>query len=165
MSNQIIEPVEVAMQRFKSQSVLFASRPSRVNLLGLELPSKALAESTVVNVWRNHAFEPILPIISNYAAFRSWPLTFRLGSYDDSFSFSGFEDASLELLWIDSSRFMKRITFFDWLEWLQDRLRALRQLSSAPIVLATWLTNRNHRDALSDSLQKYNAVYYADLKT
>lgn len=163
MNNQILETVEIAMRRYKAQAALFDSSPNRVKLLRLDLQTQASGEITTVNVWRNHGFEPLQPLVDKYAAFRAWPLSFRLGSYDDSFSFSGIQSASVELLWMDSRRILERIAFPEWLEWLQDRLVALRELSSAPIVLATWLTEQTQREVLRNSLQKFPAVYFADL--
>jgi len=163
MDEQNIDPIETAMRRYKAQAALFNLRPSRIDLLQVNLPVEVPRETIRVNVWRNHGFEPLLPLIANYAAFRAWPLSFCLSSYDDSFSFSGIESASVELVWMDSRRILERIAFHEWLRWLQDRLEALRQLSSAPIVLATWLTEPTQREALIDSLQKLPAVYFADL--
>ena len=73
--------VEVAMNRYLAQSVLFDSLPRRVNLLnlGLEAPPVGSVE-TVVNVWRNHSFEPLQRLVSEYSAFRSWSLIFHLSS-------------------------------------------------------------------------------------
>jgi FkbH-like protein len=66
-------------------------------------------------------------------------------------------------LWMDSTRILDRINFSDWLDWLLDRLAILRQLSSAPIVLATWLTEESQREALQNRLKKLPAVYFADM--
>ena len=163
MTTQILETVEIAMRRYKAQAALFDSRPNRINLLKLDLQTQAPGEITVVNVWRNHGFEPLQPLIASYAAFRAWPLSFRIGSYDDSFSFSGIQGAAVELLWMDSRRILERIDFPEWLAWLEDRLVALRKLSSAPIILATWLTTETQREALRESLHKFPAAYFADL--
>lgn len=163
MSSEIIKPVEAAMRRFKAQSVLFDPYPNRVNLLSMELPPVASAEKTVVNVWRNHAFEPLQPLIESYAVYRNWELVFRLSSYDDSFSFGEFEEASVELLWMDSRRVIEQITFRDWLSWLTDRIQILRRLSTAPIVLATWLSEKNERDTLGKALEEFPSVFFADL--
>lgn len=163
MSSEIIKPIEAAMRRFKAQSVLFDPHPNRVNLLSMELPSVASAEKTVVNVWRNHAFEPLQPLIERYALYRNWELTFRLSSYDDSFSFGMFEEASVELLWMDSRGVIEQLTFRDWLSWLTDRIQILRRLSTAPIVLATWLPKKNERDTLAKALEGFPSVFFADL--
>lgn len=164
MTTQITEAIEKAMRRYKAQATLFDFLPSRINLLKLDLLTQASAEVCAVNVWRNHGFEPLQPLIANYAAFRDWPLSFRLSGYDDSFSFSGIQSASVELLWMDSRRLLERISFPEWLDWLQDRLVTLRQLSSAPIVLATWLTEEFQHQALQNRIEKLPAVYFADLK-
>lgn len=168
MTIQIVETVETAMRRYTAQASLFDFRPNRLNLLKLDLQSKsqaqAFGEVTVVNVWRNHGFEPLQPLIANYAAFRAWPLSFRLSGYDDSFSFSGIQSASVELVWMDSRRILERIAFSEWLDWVLDRLRILRQLSPAPILLATWLTEESQRQALQNRIDKLPAVYFADLE-
>lgn len=163
MSTQFLDAVEVAMRRYKAQATLFDSRPNRINLLKLDLQTHPSGEFTNVNVWRNHGFEPLQPLIAIYAAFRGWPLSFRLGAYDDSFSFSGIQAASVELLWMDSRRILERIDFPEWLVWFEDRLVALRKLSSSPIILATWLTSESQIEALRDSLQRFPEVYFADL--
>ena len=155
--------VEVAMQRYKAQTNLFELIPSRINLLQVKIPELESGKPTIINVWRNHSFEPLEPLISAYANFRSWPLTFRLGNYDDSFSFNGIQSASLELLWMDSNRLSLKINFPEWLEWLQDRLILLRNHSSAPIVLATWVKDDTQRSAIIKCLDKFPAVYFADL--
>lgn len=163
MTTQISKTVEAAMRRYKAQASLFDLLPKRINILKIDMQTPASLEVTEVNVWRNHGFEPLQPLIANYAAFRGWPLSFRLSGYDDSFSFSGIQSASVELLWMDSTRTLDRIDFSDWLDWLMDRLIILRQLSKAPIVLATWLTEESQRDALQNRLKKLPAVYFADM--
>jgi FkbH-like protein len=163
MTTEILTTVELAMRRYKAQASLFERRPNRLDLLKLDLQAQASGEVTKVNVWRNHGFEPLQPLIANYAAFRAWPLSFRLSGYDDSFSFSGIQSASVELLWMDSRRILERIAFSDWLDWVHDRLLTLRQLSPAPIVLATWLTEESQRQALQNRLEKLPAVYFSDL--
>lgn len=163
MSNSL-NKVEAAMSRYKAQASLFSPRPSRMDLLQVSLPTLVSCEDICVNVWRNHAFEPLQPLIASYAAFRAWPLSFRLSAYDDSFSFSDIHSASVELVWMDSRRILERITFSEWLDWVEDRLVTLRQLSPAPIVLATWLIEESQCHALQVRLEKLPAVYFADLK-
>jgi FkbH-like protein len=162
--NKNLNLIEAAMCRYKAQPILFSSNPSRIALLKINLPPLAFGENICVNVWRNHGFEPLQPLISNYANFRAWPLSFRLSGYDDSFSFSELHSASVELLWMDSRRLLERISFSEWLDWLEDRLVTLRRLSPAPIVLATWVAEEYQRQELKNRLERVPAVYYADLK-
>lgn len=156
--------VEVAMNRYLAQSVLFDSLPRRVNLLnlGLEAPPVGSVE-TVVNVWRNHSFEPLQRLVSEYSAFRSWSLIFHLSSYDDSFSFNGIRPAGVELLWMDCEKALNRLSFEEWHEWFLERISVLRQYSSAPIVVATWFKTPAHSKLFRNSLQRYVAVYFADM--
>lgn len=158
-----MEIIEIAMSRYEAQRSLFDASPSRLNLLKLDLQTQTSAENTVVNVWRNHGFEPLQPLIAKYAAFRGWPLSFRLNGYDDSFSFDGIQGASIELLWMDSGRILERMAFADWLDWVHDRLTTLRQLSTAPIVLATWLPEKSQCQTLQKTLTKFPAIYFANL--
>jgi FkbH-like protein len=163
MDNEALQGIELAMRRYKAQASLFEPRPSRVNLLGIDLPGQMHHAANVVNVWRNHGFESMQPLIAPYAAFRSWPLSFRLSAYDDSFSFNDIQAASVELLWMDASRLLSRIQFSEWLEWLKERLGALRKVSSAPVVLATWVKGESQRKALETVIALFPAVYFADL--
>jgi FkbH-like protein len=156
--------IDNAMLRYKAQAILFDAQPNRVNLLGLDLPSQDTGTPTIINVWRNHGFEVLQPMIASYAAFRRWQLSFRLGGYDDSFSFQGMQNAAVELLWMDSARLLRHITFPDWLEWLRARLVALRHISSAPVVVATWLQNEDQRFLLRACLEQFPAIYFADME-
>lgn len=158
-----LETLEADMRRYEAQATLFESHPNRVNMLRLDLRTQEFGGPTVVNVWRNHGFEPLQPLAAKYALFRSWPLSFRISSYDDSFSFSGFQSAAVELLWMDSSRMLAQIDFAEWLEWLQDRLVVLRNLSLAPIILATWLSDEAQLGELRRRLEKLPGVYFADM--
>ncbi len=155
---------EVALHRYEAQATLFAPNPSRISLIQLKIPKLVLGEPTTVNVWRNHSFEPLQSLISLYSNFQSWKLLFRLGDYDDSLSFNQIQNASVELLWLDSNRYLSRINFAEWLEWFENRLIALRQLSSAPIIVATWLKLETQRFALRALIEKFPAVYFSDLE-
>jgi len=154
--------VEGAMRLFEAQSTLFCLRPSRLALLGLDLPP-AVGDAVQVNVWRNHGFEPLVPLAGPYFSFRNWPVEFRLGGYDDSLSFSDRQQADADLLWLDSSRFLTRLDWVEWLAWLEGRLRALRSQSTAPIIIATWLDQAEQRAALQALADSLPAVYFADL--
>lgn len=126
------------MNPFEAQSTLFADKPARLALqrLALEpLPGAAAARRLRVNVWRNHAIEPILALAEPYFAWAGLAPQFHLGDYDDSLQFRGHQGADLELLWLDADRYGDAD---EWLAWLAQRLQVLRTLSHAPIVLATW---------------------------
>lgn len=154
--------IEGAMSLFEAQAVLFAPRPNRLALQGLELPAPS-RQSASVNVWRNHAFEPLVPLTTPYFAFCGWHTDFRLGGYDDSLMFVDRQEADAELLWLDSDRFLARMAFDEWLPWLEGRLHALRSMSKAPVIIATWLDEAPQRARLQSLVDALPAVYFADL--
>jgi FkbH-like protein len=154
--------IESAMRMFEAQSVLFAPRMSRLGLLGLELAA-ATGQQLRVNVWRNHAFEPLALQAALFCAYRGWQADFRLGVYDDTLMFDDRDEADAELLWLDSSRFLAHTGFGDWLQWLGGRLRALRSTTTAPIILATWGEVNEGGVSLQSLADSLPAVYFADL--
>ncbi len=146
----------MTLRRYELQEILFSDRPLRRELLEVDLSGKT-EKVVTVNVWRNHAFENLKPLIEPYCLFGNWQAIFNIGPYDDSFMFSDWRQADIELLWLDSSRFSLGA---DWQDWLHDRLGALRAISGAPIILATWADARE----LDKITVNYPAIYYADLK-
>lgn len=153
---------EEAMLLFEAQAILFAPRPSRLALQELELPSSS-RQLVCVNVWRNHAFEPLLPLMPPYFALCGWQVEFRLSGYDDSLMFADRKEADAELLWLDSDRFLASMAIDEWLLWLEGRLRALRSITKAPIIIATWLDEESKRAQLQLLVDALPAVYFADL--
>lgn len=152
------------MRLIEAQAILFAERPARLDLLKLDLPEPEGAPVTV-NVWRNHGFEPVAALTLPYFAYSSWPVSFRMGGYDDSLSFADYRPAALELLWLDSRRYLGSLGFDEWLDWLSRRVHHLRSLSAAPIVIATWLMEEAQRKRVQSLADALPAVYFAELST
>lgn len=151
------------MKQYETQSGLFAERPSRLWLLGQATVENDLHRYKV-NVWRNHALEPLLPLMQPYCEFGGWTADWVLHDYDDSLSFSGHDQADLELIWLDSSRFKVSSDDAGWLEWLANRVQAVRALSSKPIVLASWPTNDGPAAAAFQKLvDSVSGAFWADL--
>ncbi len=148
------------MQRWLAQPVLFAGKVSRRALLGLPA-APAAALHVGINVWRNHAFEPLLPLLAPYFGYGRWQADFHLGGYDDSLGFHGAQPADVELLWLDRSRL--RLGAAAFVAWLHERLQALRALSTAAIVLCTWCDDAEEAAALQVVADSLPGVYFADL--
>jgi FkbH-like protein len=153
---------ERAMRLFNAQAVLFAPRVSRLKLSELHLTSNGPRQLRI-NVWRNHAIEPFQSLMTPYFSYQGWQVDFNLGGYDDTLNFSEYKDADAELIWIDSDRSLVHIAFSEWLQWLQVRLEALRSVSNAPIILATWCQNDAQIEALHSVAKQIPAVFFADL--
>jgi len=153
--------IQTALRRFDAQAVLFSPRVSRLALSELQLPPGD--RRLRVNVWRNHAIEALLPLMSRYCAYGGWQPDFRLGDYDDTLIFANQHEADAELLWLNSRRFLAQTSFADWSKWLEMRLRVLRTSTVAPIILATWCDDEGESEALQAIADSIPAVFFADI--
>lgn len=147
--------------RYQAQAALFSAVPSYAELISCVF-DKPTSPSMQINVWRNHAFEPLIPLIGPYAAFGGWSPDFKLSHYDDTLSFSEWKQSSIELIWFD----LRRLIFENRhaaLSWLAGRLESLRNVSASPIILATWATGYFTSQDLTDISQNTIDCYYADL--
>ena len=151
------------VSEYEAQAVLFAAHPSRLALQQLELDVSG-ARGVSINVWRNHAIEPVIASALPYCACARYVADFRLSDYDDTLSFSGRRPADIELLWLDSSRYLGRFEFGDWLDWFIGRIKVLRIASSAPIIVATWLDDAGQWAQLQALTDSVPATYFADLE-
>lgn len=145
--------------------MLFAAAPARRALL--ELPvgaNRASARTLAVNVWRNHALEPLLPVLEVHAAWGRWVPRWQFGPYDDTLALADLPAADAELVWLDRSRLRLDGGAPAVAAWLTDRLAALRQRSAAPIVLATWAVDAEERARIEALCAELPAVHFADLQ-
>lgn len=153
----------MAVRRYEAQPALFAPLPHRLDLQRLQ-PAGQPTRFITVNVWRNHAIEPVLALAKPYLDFGCIATTFKFSDYDDSLLFEGREDADVELLWLDSGHYLERLSVQAWGDWLAERMLALRAISPAPIILATWLDERGNGEerlrAITDLLPD---CYLADI--
>jgi FkbH-like protein len=151
------------VQRHVAQKILFAESPSRAAIVELALP-KADATQVAINVWRNHNFETLGTLLEPYSLFGRWLPAFRLGAYDDSLSFDGWQPAAAELLWLDSERAASSASSTAWIDWLHERLGELRARSHAPILVATWPRAGVEPAALRAICERVVALYFVDLQ-
>lgn len=154
--------VEAMMRRVDAQACLFAERVVRRRLMEIELDARA-GPAKSINVWRNHSIEPILSAAQPYLAFGRWHADFRLSDYDDSLMFTARAPADLELIWLDSERYLRTMSPPQWLAWLGERLHALRQVSDAPIIVATWLAGQGDAREMAEIVRRTPGVHFADL--
>ena len=159
-------PSEAALRKAEWQPVLFASRPLRSRLLTLRAawPCNPL----VIRVHRNHAFELVASAMQPYLAYAGWGGDFRHGDYDDSLSFGGVSAGSsvdAEVVWLDFERYGRRDDPAGLANWLAGRLRSLRTLSPAPILVSGWCggdLERSFNAALAESLSGLPGVRLGD---
>ncbi len=153
---------ELLMKRLKVQSDLFSEKLSRLNLISCDLGSKN-ERLVKINVWRNHAIEPIISLSRPFFSYAGLIADFRLSDYDDTLMFTSRTDSDIELLWLDSNRYLDNTTYDRWLEWLDSRLRVLRASTTAPIIIASWLPEDSNRSKLLNLTMSLPGVYFADI--
>jgi FkbH-like protein len=112
----------------------------------------------VIRIHRNHAFELVASAMQPYLAYTGWNGDFRYGDYDDSLSFGGVSDgppADAEVVWLDFGRYGQRHDPAGLAQWMAGRLRSLRTLSPAPILVLGWgggSPERSFNAALAEAL-------------
>jgi FkbH-like protein len=167
MSQPELSRCEESLGRLEAQATLFASKISRVALHGIKIQAKPRHRFRV-NVWRNHSIEGLLVLAEPFLKFARMEANFQLSDYDDALLFANYEPADVELLWLDSDRYLSAAnsgaTLLEWISWLGERILDLRQRSTAPIIIACWVGaihgESNAVQLLADSLP---GVYFADL--
>ncbi len=155
--------MEIQTTRYEAQAILFSAKIPRLALLNLSI-GKCHDRLPTINVWRNHGIESLIPLTTAFFDYQDWKVDFRLGGYDDTLMFGAWQAADAEILWIDSVRFLANMSFGEWLAWLAQRLAALRAVSRAPIILATWSNEPHGPERLQAVADGLPAVYFADLE-
>jgi len=154
--------MEYYLQRHDCQHLLFSKKVDRLQLNKVLLSDRG-DKRLVVNVWRNHNIESLLPYLNLYSQYGNIGIEWKIGDYDDSFSFIDIQKADAEILWIDASRLLEKVDFDEWLRWLASRLQALRKLSTAPILLATWSDQTQKNELIRNVCERMVGVYFADM--
>jgi len=128
------EPLTRAMRRLAAGATLFAEKPSRLELSRLDVPSDPTHRARV-QVFRNHAIEPILAFAKPFADHARIELEFVLSDYDDTLSFATREAADVYLVYADLARYEALGDSSAVGDFLTARTRALRASTSSPILL------------------------------
>jgi|SRR5690554_1995964 len=151
------------LKKIQSQAVLFANPPSRLLLQQLENIDSIFFRNVTVNVWRNHNFEILEDLAQPYLQYAGLQTQFTLSDYDSSLAFSNWQQADLELIWLDSSFYEEQSSQEKWLSWLQQRVAVLRLKTTAPIIVITW--NSWATVQLSCELLKEQGAFLVDLNS
>lgn len=116
------------------QHVLLNSETARLEILNQNLSRGRFGRKTI-RVFRNHNFELMAPVLSSFAKYSGFEIEFLIGSYDDSMSFQDFSDREVDadMLWFDYSHY--DLTEDSLLHFVVSRVKALRELSTAPIFI------------------------------
>ena len=134
MSDMAHEQTIPAVVKATWQAALFASQPRRRDLLALQ-PSWP-CQAITLRVHRNMPFEYIAGALPAFLAYADITAQITLGDYDDSLNFQLQGAADCELVWLDFTRYRGKLSDEALVLWFGERLRALRERSAAPILLA-----------------------------
>ncbi len=151
-------------QKYISQNILFSETPAYSAVT--TLPATPAAPATArVNVWRNHAFEPLIPLIDAYRQHTGWQADFCLTGYDDSLSFQDWTLADAELVWLDGTRLsLSAQDPAAYAAWLGGRLAALRAKTTSPVILLTWFASAAQKEHVQAEIAQIPGVEMGDLQ-
>ena len=129
------------LDRVAWQSVVFAPVPKRTELLSLSVswPLQALQ----VRVHRNTPFEFIEGLLKKFLSYAGYDLAVEISDYDDSLSSINQIASSgcrpqVEMLWLDYEQYSADMSAEALAEWVGERLRELRTVSTVPILVPNW---------------------------
>ena len=123
-----------ALSRAAWQPVVFAEAPARLDLLRLlsSWPLKPLR----VGIHRNQPFEFVAGPLAVFLRYAGFEASTWFGPYDDSLTFATAADSrDVDILWIDYGRYDEGLRRDGVDAWLGGRIDALRERSTAPILV------------------------------
>lgn len=126
--------VDAAVSRARAQSVVFAPRPRRVDLL--RLPKPEALRTVRLHVVRNQAFELVASALAPFLAFADYRADVTMSDYDDTISAVDAGGADVVFVWLDFDRYLERLEADEVAAWLVGRLGAIRATTDAPILVA-----------------------------
>jgi FkbH-like protein len=150
-------PAGRVVARAEAQADVFAQVPSRAAVYGLEpLPAARVVN---VRVHRNVAAERMLTPAALLARYGGLRIEAAFGPYDDSLSFAELSgpDPDVELVWLDYAR-LDALSADDLAALLERRIQALRQLSTAPILVLDLPGTDPRADAVNAALRRSAAA-------
>jgi len=154
--------LEAAMSKFSQQEILFSEKLSRIDLGSIKTELKK-SNLKLINVYRNHNFESLIPFVDLYSSYADDGYRFNIGDYDSSLCFSSYNDAAnLELVWFDFT-LIDGLKGSDLLEWFVDRIDYLRVLSNKPILILPVFKGVLTSSELVSCLDKKPGVYVVNL--
>lgn len=152
------------MIKFELQEILFAKVPDFGNLLKLATIDNPNNARLNVNVWRNHGFEPLVPLMAPYFLFGNISCSFKISDYDDSLTFADWTVANLELIWLDINRISNKLKKQEIAGWIVKRVGFLRAKTTAPIVLATWFQDSTIAKEIKEKITDCPGTFILDLE-
>jgi FkbH-like protein len=142
------------VDRLNWQSTLFSGAiPKRVELASLNVSWDCSTQR--IRIHRNHSFEHIASIMQPYFTYSGWYGDFIYSEYDDSLGWAGInsqQSVVLEIIWLDFDRHSDFLDPNELFKWFSQRLQFLRQLTTNPILIASWISEQYNTDDFNQQL-------------
>lgn len=147
------------LERLHRQGILTARRPRRADVAALTVDEPTRRVGTVA-VWRNHAIEPLQPLLGPFLLTAGLDLDLVLGGYDDTLALAPHVGADLDLIWYDLDRLA--LDDDEALEWFATRVGRCAASAVGPVLVVPISNRREHIGAVVDRLQALPGVHCAD---
>jgi FkbH-like protein len=147
------------LERINRQQILAAPRPRRAEITTLIVDEPVKLTGTVA-VWRNHAIEPLQPLLIPFLRLAGLDLELVLGGYDDTLALPPHHGADLDLVWFDLDRLA--LGDNEALDWFVSRVTRCAASAVGPVVVVPVSDRRVHTAAAVDRLQGLAGVRCAD---
>jgi FkbH-like protein len=145
--------------QFHCQEILTAARPRRAEVTALIVDAPVKLTGTVA-VWRNHAIEPLEPLLDPFLRTAGLDLELVLGGYDDTLALSPCDGAAIDLVWFDLDRLA--LGGNEALDWFVSRVTRCAASAVGPVVVVPVSDRRTHTAAAVDRLRGLAGVRCAD---
>jgi FkbH-like protein len=147
------------LERLHRQEILTVPRPRRAEVTGLVVDEPVKLTGTVA-VWRNHAIEPLQPLLGPFLQTAGLDLELVLGGYDDTLALSPRSGAELDLIWFDLDRLA--LPDVEALQWFVGRVAWCEASAAGPVVVVP-VSDRPARTAAAvERLQELPGVRCGD---
>lgn len=143
--------------------VMFSESLTRKSLQENSHQLNNTGKQIAVQVWRNHAFEGVGHYVKHFSRFADLELSFSYSGYDDSFSFNGWQSSDIEILWVDPTRYLNRLTWKEFVKWISVRAETLRTLSDSPIIVCSWKPQTEASPEVDIGLDSVIDCHYIDI--
>ena len=147
--------------KYNAQKKLFSCNVSRLNLLDLKIENTINNLQKKVNVWMNHNFESIVPTMIPYLQYQNLNLDFHFSDYDDSFLFNGYENAEIEIVFMNMQSYQNKLNESDLIGWIEERISYLREISKGTILVVSW--NNKIKNQIEQIITNIPQCHYIDL--
>lgn len=114
-----------------------------------------------INIYRNHAFEPIESVIAPFLHYAGFRANFTYGDYDESLSFNPNinTNSNLAIIFLDLARY--KLSEADFIAFLQERASALQDKLKTLLLILLLNSNSLSSKTIAHSLQslKTSQIY------